>query len=1014
VKKITLFFIYFIACTAMAQVEPIDTDDNGYYNISNANHLLWLSQYNPNEPETLSNNYELDNNIDARNSQGEFLELEPIGSGGATFKGNFDGKGYTISGICFRDKDDETPVGFFGTLVSSAYIHDLHFKDCIYIGRSDVGIIAGKSNSATILNCSATGEVTGRNNVGGIIGNNNRGIISKCCSDVIVYGITNIGGLVGMNVEGNIDQCYATGKAEGEQYIGGLTGANTGTIENCYSYSWVDGIYHMGGFVAANTGLIEDCYSFGPIFSEKYTGGFVEENAGTVNKCIWDADASGYYTSAAGLAFNTADMKKRTSYYDLEWDFVDIWHIAPHINQGYPHLQSFVYKLNRPTLIYPENKIGGIDLTPTFDCADVVYATKYHIQVAYQEEFDSNTHILIDDFTDSSAYVPSERFPESLTLFWRMKAINNTDSSMWSEVWEFKSKDIIDPPELISPEDNELRVALNLTFLWLERLYAINYNLQVATDLAFDSLLIDTNITNTSFMPEFPLLESTRYYWKMTATDSNDVSFWSDIWEFTTKGPIDPPQLIAPADSSENLTLFPTLEWHSIEIAGSYNIEIASDIFFTNTIIEDNISDTTYTITKKLLEDSTYYWRVNAMNTKHASVWSETWQFRTTFVKVILSYPDNYTFNYSLDGALVWEKHKNPSICRYKIQISTSPEFTINTIIETAETLLDTTYSPQEMKINTTYWWRVQGVASKNNVGLWSDIWNYKTGIKRATLFYPEDLSTDINFTNQMIRWDKVAGADYYHLQMSYNEDFTNLALSVDSIITNKYRLECVTPQTTYYWRVKAWNSDGQYTVQWSEEWEFTTKTPQFYLDSPQDEATDIEIPVSLRWNTNPPNIPMFILQVSDTETFNEVLFQKNDIALNQYILRASDASELTADKTYYWRVAVKINHFTSDFSDVWSFTVSIVSVTDIAEEINIYPQPANEKIGIVISCLSSRISRYSIVDIEGKTILSKNLFLNNGDHNIIINTSAIVSGKYFLLLYSEKGILIQDLMIEK
>ena len=1045
-KKLIPLFCFFIVYSAIAQVQPTDTDGNGYINIKSLNHLHWLSL----NYDSWDDNYELDNDINASIVKtwititildtlydtltfedpgpppetiviidtipilDTLLGMKPLGRDTVPFTGEFDGKGHTISGLYFEDKNYNSPIGFFGTFDSAASVHDLNLEDCKYVGNTYVGILAGMNYLATIYNCSTSGEIYGKSNAGGLIGSNFKGTITRCHSDVVADGRFNVGGLLGINNEGNVDQCYSSGSIDSEQYTGGFVAANNGSIENCYTYAYVDGDDHIGGFIAANAGIVKNSYCFGLVYSEFNTGGFVEQNVETISNCLWDVEASGYYTSDGGYGYTTERMMDIHSYTDLAWDFIDIWNIASHINKGYPHLQCFVYKLETPTLLNPEEHANGVDLLPMFEWDDVSEATQYHIQIAFQAEFDSTTQILIDDFTDISEFIPSERFNENQELFWRVKALNENDSSMWSSVWKFTTEDIIDPPKLIAPIDSAKRVVLKPEFLWSDPFNTANYNIQITTDITFDSLSIDTNITETTFTPEFSLSESTKYYWRMTATDADDTSFWSEVWEFTTKGPIDPPQLIAPIDSIVNLTLLPTFEWTSIEISESYNFELATDPDFTNIAITMNLLDTIYTVEENLLEDTLYYWRVNAMNTEHTSVWSETWMFQTGFDKVFLVSPEDSIVNFSLDSSLIWRVHTNASAYRYKIQIAIDEHFTSASIIETAETTIDTTYLPTQAEVNTNYYWRVQALVYKDKVGMWSDTWKYKTGIGTATLLYPEDLSVDINFINQTFRWDDVEGAEYYHIQASYNEDFTNLALSIDSLKSNTYKAEYLIPETKYYWRVKAWNSDSRFAVQWSEEWEFTTKVPEFYLNSPQDADADVAIPVPLKWNTNPPSIPMFILQVSETENFDEVIFQKNDIAINQYILRASDASEIAVNKTFYWRVAAKIDHYTSSFSDAWSFTVSTVSVTDIAEEISLYPQPANENISIVISGLTSTISKYSIVDIEGKTLLSEDIFLNNGDHNISINTSAVASGKYFLLLYSEKGILIKDLMISK
>lgn len=63
-KQITLIALLFMAITLNAQVEPTDTDGNGYRNISTLDHLRWVSE----NDSSWSWNFELDNDINAGDS----------------------------------------------------------------------------------------------------------------------------------------------------------------------------------------------------------------------------------------------------------------------------------------------------------------------------------------------------------------------------------------------------------------------------------------------------------------------------------------------------------------------------------------------------------------------------------------------------------------------------------------------------------------------------------------------------------------------------------------------------------------------------------------------------------------------------------------------------------------------------------------------------------------------------------------------------------------------------------
>ncbi len=60
-----VIFSVFIVNNALAQVQPQDTDGDGYYNISTLDHLRWVSE----NDSCWSWNFELDNDIDASDTR---------------------------------------------------------------------------------------------------------------------------------------------------------------------------------------------------------------------------------------------------------------------------------------------------------------------------------------------------------------------------------------------------------------------------------------------------------------------------------------------------------------------------------------------------------------------------------------------------------------------------------------------------------------------------------------------------------------------------------------------------------------------------------------------------------------------------------------------------------------------------------------------------------------------------------------------------------------------------------
>jgi hypothetical protein len=96
--------------------------------------------------------------------------------------------------------------------------------------------------------------------------------------------------------------------------------------------------------------------------------------------------------------------------------------------------------------------------------------------------------------------------------------------------------------------------------------------------------------------------------------------------------------------------------------------------------------------------------------------------------------------------------------------------------------------------------------------------------ILNFSLIYPANAQTGlgqaINF-----KWSEVIEGKYYQLQISKNEQFTDLVYSKDSLTTTEHYVPDLEPQTLYYWRVRVWNEESIGSAIWSEVWTFETET---------------------------------------------------------------------------------------------------------------------------------------------------------------------------------------------
>ncbi len=92
-------------------------------------------------------------------------------------------------------------------------------------------------------------------------------------------------------------------------------------------------------------------------------------------------------------------------------------------------------------------------------------------------------------------------------------------------------------PTLISPADASTGIALSPTLSWNASAGANTYQVQVSTSSGFGTTVFNQSaIAGTSVAVSPALANSTVYYWRVNATNTDGTSSWSPVWSFTTIG----------------------------------------------------------------------------------------------------------------------------------------------------------------------------------------------------------------------------------------------------------------------------------------------------------------------------------------------------------------------------------------------------------------------------------------------------------------------------------------------
>lgn len=90
-----------------------------------------------------------------------------------------------------------------------------------------------------------------------------------------------------------------------------------------------------------------------------------------------------------------------------------------------------------------------------------------------------------------------------------------------------------------------------------------------------------------------------------------------------------PEVLTAPTNSATEVVLLPTFSWEAFPNAATYEIQVATDNAFSNIIAQKTVEENSFALTNHLLSETTYYWRVRALNDCITGDYSSVFTFTT-------------------------------------------------------------------------------------------------------------------------------------------------------------------------------------------------------------------------------------------------------------------------------------------------------------------------------------------------------------------------------------------------
>ncbi|NLE67364.1 MAG: hypothetical protein GX608_08080 [Lentisphaerae bacterium] len=231
---------------------------------------------------------------------GHKLGFEPIGSSSSLFTGDFDGKGYSLTGILYISRSNQY-VGLFGNASSGSGISNLTVVsvDISSHGENWAGAIAGRAYG-TIRNVTVLGgTVRGNNRCGGFAGQIEK-LVENCRSGADMdRSVTGEAGVfVGRNT-GTIRHCLAHGQRVGNGgggFVGLVSGTTWAEYNNYFDSDQAGTTTTQGSATPKTTVELHDINTY----IDLKTLGLGQKKTGTAS-----ADAAGDAVVGVGTLFTT-------------------------------------------------------------------------------------------------------------------------------------------------------------------------------------------------------------------------------------------------------------------------------------------------------------------------------------------------------------------------------------------------------------------------------------------------------------------------------------------------------------------------------------------------------------------------------------------------------------------------------------------------------------------------------------------------------------------------------------
>lgn len=483
------------------------------------------------------------------------------------------------------------------------------------------------------------------------------------------------------------------------------------------------------------------------------------------------------------------------------------------------------------------------------------YAGGYQFQISTNFDFSGSDLEDVDDETRAGGYTPATGLEPNTRYYWHVRSVvddgqGNISVGPWSGRRTLYTG--ADAGELttsvLEPTSESLRPTVDWPDVENARGYEVSFSIYQDCSKPFRSVTISvpSNTTTPSKYSQYTLTSdlprNKEICWRVRVRGLYGYSVWVQADPIAPRNPPYAPVPTSPANYAVmgKWQQGITLKWRPSTTTkpapdGGYEVQIATRRDF----IDSSIIASPTTAADVLFVDSagpfepetTYFWHVRARGADGTSNWSGIRTFYTTpAVPTGLAVDDTER---TLRPVLNWNK---VDIARsYQVQVSRDQNFSSTKILATVTTKLNPPYAlGATLPRNATIYWRVRS-GGLHGYSAWSEVGTIETPNPPVTpvLASPSSAANLTSFTPTLDWYNSAkidknpdSNATSYELEISSSSTFdpTKQVLDVPGLTASKYLVKDIdlVKAGTYYWRVRAVNDAGEFSL-WSSSRSFTT-----------------------------------------------------------------------------------------------------------------------------------------------------------------------------------------------